>query len=92
MIDERDTDIAKFAAQHLVIKTGSARWFIHGIIKAILEKGFYDKKVYKKYTKFFDNLESALKGLSFKQIEEKTGISEKEIHDAAKAYAKAERV
>lgn len=91
VIDERDTDIAKFASQHLIVKTGSARWFIQGIIKAILEKELYDKKVYKQYTKFFDNLESVLKGLSFKQIEEKTGISEKEIHDAAKAYAKAER-
>jgi len=89
--DVRDTDIAKFAAQNLIIKSGSERWFIHGLIKAVLEEGLYDKKVHKEHKKIIDNLNSALKGLSFEEIETKTGVSEKDIIDAAKAYSKAKK-
>ncbi len=89
--DVRDTDITKFAAQNLIIKSGSERWFIHGLIKAVVEEELYDKKVYKEHKKFIDNLNSALKGLSFEEIEEKTGISEKDIVQAAKAYSKAKK-
>ena len=89
--DVRDTDIAKFAAQNLIIKSGSERWFIHGLIKAVLEEGLYDNKVYKEHKKFINNLNSALKGLLFEEIETKTGISEKDIINAAKAYSKAKK-
>ena len=89
--DVRDTDIAKFAAQSLIIKSNSERWFIHGLIKAVVEEELYDKKAYKEHKKFIDNLNSALKGLSFEEIETKTGISEKDITNAAKTYSKAKK-
>ena len=45
----------------------------------------------KEHKKFIDNLNSALKGLSFEEIETKTGISEKDITNAAKTYSKAKK-
>jgi formate dehydrogenase alpha subunit len=80
----RSTSMNKFANIFLQYRPGSEAWLVAGLNKAILEEGLQNKELVEKDGKGFDELKLSLAALSFDRIAELTGISERELREAAR--------
>ena len=89
LADPRNIQISRFADLHLRQKPGSDVALLNGMMKYILDKGLEDKDFISERTEDFEQLREALQGVSMKEVEEITGVPEREIGKAATLYAKA---
>ncbi len=87
--DSRDTKLTRHGTQRLRIKQGTGVAFINGIMKAVIDRGLFDREKVSKIPGF-DSLEALLEDYTTAKVSGITGISEQEIITAAETFARAE--
>lgn len=79
--------LKKTAAMHLPLEKGEEDALVKGMIKVILDEHPVDELLAGEAGKPFKKLARTLKSVPWKEISEKTGLSENVIREAAKLYA-----
>ncbi len=91
VIDPRTTDIAKEAHVHLAIRPGTDIAMINGMMRIILDEDLADDLFISMRTENFTVLRDYLNRLNLSEIEEITGVSYQEMHQAACLYARSSK-
>jgi formate dehydrogenase alpha subunit len=89
--DPRKTWMAKRADVWLNLKPGSNIAMLNGLINVILENGWENKAFITKRTEGFDELRAKVKEYDLDRVEKLTGVSKKDIIEAARLYSHADK-
>lgn len=90
-IDSAITNMGKLASHPFVIKAGTERLVIDGLVKATIDLDLVDEEVTKKHPQAFAALKAAVAHVSLEQIAAQTGMSVQGFKDAASVFAEAPR-
>ena len=91
VIDPVDTRLTPFAALAVKPNIASDYHILKAILKVILEEELFDEKFVLSKTREFDALKDYLKDVSVSECAHKSGVSEKELRDAARMFSSASR-
>jgi len=91
LIDPRQTRLSLFAHLWLRPEVGTDMALINGLAKVIIDEGLLDEEFVARRTDNFEAFEEGLKKYTLEYIEKITGITDQEIRDAARLYARASR-
>jgi len=91
VIDPRKISMTKAAELHLPLKVGSDIALMNGMMNVIIENNWYNKGFVEHTSLHFDELKQHVANYPLKLVEEITGIPQKDIIEAAKLYAQADR-
>jgi formate dehydrogenase alpha subunit len=91
LIDPRQTKLALFAHLWLRPKVGTDIALINGIAKVIIDEGLLDEEFVARRTDNFEAFSESLNKYDLEYVEEITGVTEPEIRDVSRLYAKASR-
>ncbi|SES32415.1 formate dehydrogenase major subunit [Salisediminibacterium halotolerans] len=83
--------MTKAADQHLQIAVGSDIALMNGMIKIIIENGWYDERFLTRSAINFNDLKAQTAEYPLEKVAKITGLEEKDIFAAAKTFAKADR-
>lgn len=89
VIDPRKIDMVKVSHRHLQIEVGADIALMNGMMHVIINEGLYDPEWVLKHTSEFDNLKKQVHAYTPEYTSMITGLSEKEIVETARDYAKA---
>jgi formate dehydrogenase alpha subunit len=89
VIDPRETDLAKWANEHLRLKSGTDIALINGMLNVIISEDIYNKEFVANRTEGFDDLKATVAKYTPEYVEGITGIPAEKIRQVARAYAKA---
>lgn len=90
VIDPRKIDMVKVAHRHLQIEVGADIALMNGIIHVIIQEGLYDTEWVNEHTSDFEQLKEQVRSYTPEYASMITGLSETEIIETAREYAKAE--
>jgi formate dehydrogenase alpha subunit len=91
VIDPRDTDLAKWANEHLQLKSGTDIALFNGMINVIISEDLWNKEFVDNRTEGFDDLKATVTKYTPEYVEGITGIPAAKIRSVARAYAKADK-
>ena len=91
VVDPRRIRIARYAVKWLRQNLGTDVAWINGLMHVIIKEGLHDKAFIEKRTEGFDELQKIVEKFTPDFVEKITGIPARELIDAARLYAKAER-
>lgn len=86
VVDPRKTPLAKRADLWLPLKPGSDSVLAMGILKVIVEQGWYDEDFVNNWTVGFEDLKIRLDSYSYESIEKATWVSKDKIEAVARIY------
>ncbi|MEO6035117.1 MAG: FdhF/YdeP family oxidoreductase [Verrucomicrobiota bacterium] len=66
--------------------------FIYGVLKILIENGWYDKNFVENFTRGFDELKLIIKNLEFKMLEEQSGLLRESMQEFAELIRDAKNV
>jgi formate dehydrogenase alpha subunit len=89
VIDPRETDLAKWANEHLRLKPGTDIALINGMLNVIISEDIYNKEFVANRTEGFDDLKEKVAKYTPEYVEGITGVPAEKIRQVARAYAKA---
>ena len=89
VIDPRDTDLAKWAHEHLQLRPGTDIALINGMLNVIIGEDIYNKEFVDNRTEGFEGLKAMVAKYPPEYVEGITGIPAEKIREVARAYAKA---
>ncbi len=81
----------KIADQYIQPHINGDLALINGMIKYLVEHDLLDKNFIEHYTNDFAHLKNYLCSLSWREIEQESGVSKKEIIDISKLYSKSKK-
>ena len=87
--DSRDTKLTRHSTRRLMLKQGTGVAFINGIMKAVIDRGLFDREKVSKIPGF-ESLETLLEDYTPDKVSGISGISEEEIITTAETFARAE--
>ncbi|QEN06614.1 formate dehydrogenase subunit alpha [Oceanispirochaeta crateris] len=91
VIDPRKIDLIQGSTLWLRPKSGTDVAWINGLIHIILEEGLADREFIRTRTDNFVALEEAVKPFTPRVVEDISGISEKQLRQAARLYGAASK-
>jgi formate dehydrogenase major subunit len=91
VVDPRRIRITRYAAKWLRQNLGTDVAWINGLMHVIIKEGLHDKPFIENRTEGFDELQKIVEKFTPDYVEKITGIPTRELIDAARLYAKAER-
>jgi formate dehydrogenase major subunit len=91
VVDPRRIRITRYAAKWLRQNLGTDVAWINGLMHVIIKENLHDKQFIENRTEGFDELQKTVEKFSPDTVEKSTGIPARELIDAARLYAKAER-
>ena len=91
VVDPRRIRITRYAAKWLRQNLGTDVVWINGLMHVIIKEGLHDKPFIENRTEGFDALQKIVEKFTPAYVEKITGIPTRELIDAARLYAKAER-
>jgi formate dehydrogenase major subunit len=91
VVDPRRIRITRYAAKWLRQNLGTDVAWINGLMHVIITEGLHDKPFIENRTEGFDALQKIVEKFTPDYVEKITGIPTRELIDAARLYAKAER-
>lgn len=91
VVDPRRIRITRYAAKWLRQNLGTDVAWINGLMHVIIKENLHDKQFIENRTEGFDELQKTVEKFSPDTVEKITGIPARELIDAARLYAKAER-
>jgi formate dehydrogenase alpha subunit len=89
LIDPRQTRLSLFAHLWLRPEVGTDVALINGLAKVVIDEGLLDEEFVARRTDNFDEFSRSLETYTPEYVENITGVSCKEICEAARLYAKA---
>ncbi len=89
VVDSAVTNIAKLASYPLMVKPGTERLLVQGLVKSVLEQDLVDADATSKHPEAFAALKRAADGLSLEAIAAQTGVTVDQIRAAAAVFAEA---
>ncbi|WP_433303891.1 molybdopterin-containing oxidoreductase family protein [Actinoplanes sp. CA-030573] len=90
-VDPRRTQTASRSALHLAIRPGTDGALALGMIKIVIDEGWYDHDFVAEHTHGFDELAAHVRPYAVDRVAEITGLDGGLIHEATRAYAQAAR-
>ncbi len=91
VVDPRDTPLSRVAKMSLRQRSGTDVAWVNGMINVIISEDLYDHEFVETRTSGFDELKELVKAYTPERVEEITGIPAKELVEAARTYATADR-
>jgi formate dehydrogenase major subunit len=91
VVDPRRIKLAEHAHKYLRQNLGTDVAWINGMIYVIINEGLYDKKFVEERTENFAELKKVVEKYKPDYVEQITGIPARDLTEAARMYAKAER-
>ena len=91
VVDPRRIRITRYAAKWLRQNLGTDVVWINGLMHVIIKEGLHDQQFIENRTEGFDELQKSVERFTPDYVEKITGIPTRELIDAARLYAKAER-
>jgi formate dehydrogenase major subunit len=91
LVDPRRIKLAEHAHKYLRQNLGTDVAWINGMIYVIINEGLYDKKFVEERTENFDELKKVVEKYKPDYVEQITGIPARDLTEAARMYAMAER-
>jgi formate dehydrogenase major subunit len=91
LVDPRRIKLAEHAHKYLRQNLGTDVAWINGMIYVIINEGLYDKKFVEERTENFEELKKVVEKYKPDYVEQITGIPARDLTEAARMYAKAER-
>jgi formate dehydrogenase alpha subunit len=91
LVDPRRIKIAAFAHKWLRQNLGSDVAWINGMMHVIIKEDLHDKTFVEERTEGFEELKAMVEKFTPEFVEEITGIPARDLIDAARMYAKAEK-
>jgi len=91
VVDPRRIRITRYATKWLRQNLGTDVVWINGLMHVIIKEGLHDKPFIENRTEGFDELQKIVEKFTPDYVEKVTGIPTRELIDAARLYAKAER-
>jgi formate dehydrogenase major subunit len=91
VVDPRRIKLAEHAHKFLRQNLGTDVAWINGMIYVIINEGLYDKKFVEERTENFAELKKVVEKYKPDYVEQITGIPARDLTEAARMYAKAER-
>jgi ferredoxin-nitrate reductase len=92
VVDPRFTPVAKKAAVHLAIKSGTNVALLNAFLYEILENGHYDREYVEAHTIGFQELEQTVAGCTPEWAAEVCGVEAGVIRDAARILGESNRL
>jgi NADH-quinone oxidoreductase chain G len=86
--DSRETKLTTHSSRNLKLKSGTSVAFLNGIMKVILDKGFFNREIVSK-TEGFSEFEKSLQDYTPDTVAGITGISKEELVSTAEKIASA---
>jgi formate dehydrogenase alpha subunit len=91
VVDPRRIRISRYATKWLRQNLGTDVAWINGLMHVIVKEGLHDKQFIENRTEGFDALQKTVEKFTPDTVEQITGIPARELIEAARLYAKAER-
>jgi formate dehydrogenase major subunit len=91
LVDPRRIKLAEHAHKYLRQNLGTDVAWINGMIYVIINEGLYDKKFVEERTENFEELKKVVEKYKPDYVEQITGIPARDLTEAARMYAMAER-
>ena len=91
VVDPRRIKLVEHAHKYLRQNLGTDVAWINGMIYVIINEGLYDKKFVEDRTENFSELKKVVEKYKPDYVEQITGIPARDLTEAARMYAKAER-
>ncbi|MGH7254655.1 MAG: molybdopterin oxidoreductase family protein, partial [Nitrospirales bacterium] len=91
VVDSTLTNIAKLSSVPLMVKPGTERLLVQGLIKAVITQDLVDAEATGKHPDAFAAITRAVEGLSIETLAAQTGLSVEQIQEAAIIFAEAPR-
>jgi formate dehydrogenase major subunit len=91
VVDPRRIQMTRYATKWLRQNLGTDVAWINGLMHVIIKEGLHDKQFIEKRTEGFNELQKTVEKYTPDTVERITGIPARELIDAARIYAKAER-
>ncbi len=91
VVDSAQTNIARLASHPMMVRPGTERLFVQGLVKAAIEQDLVEAEAVGAHPRAFAALREAVAGLSLAAIADRTGIPAAEIEEAAAIFAEAPR-
>jgi formate dehydrogenase major subunit len=91
VVDPRRIRITRYATKWLRQHLGTDVAWINGLMHVIIKEGLQDKQFVQNRTEGFDELQKTVEKFTPDTVEKITGIPARELIEAARLYAKAER-
>lgn len=89
-IDPRATGTTRMADVHLQPKPGTDAALVNGMLKVIIEEGYYDSKFITAHTVGWEEMSAYIRTVQMSEVSHITGIPEADIVQAARIYGQAE--
>ncbi|MEU9228003.1 molybdopterin-dependent oxidoreductase [Streptomyces massasporeus] len=90
-VDPRRTQTAARSSLHLAIQPGTDCALALGMIKTVIDEGWYDHDFVAAHTSGFDELAAHVKAYDIERVARITGLTPGLIHEATRSYALASR-
>jgi len=91
VVDPRRIQMTRYATKWLRQNLGTDVAWINGLMHVIIKEGLHDRQFIEKRTEGFNELQKTVEKYTPDTVERVTGIPARELIDAARLYAKAER-
>lgn len=91
VVDSAQTNMAKIASHPIMVKPGTEAVFVHGLVKAIIDRDRMASESTDKHPEAFAALRRALADCSLDAVASVTGVSEGTIREVAVVFAEATR-
>jgi formate dehydrogenase alpha subunit len=91
LLDPRAVQLARFADLHLRQNIGTDVAVLNAMMNVIIAEGLYDKTFVETRTEGFDKLKAVVARYSPRVAETISGISARDIEEAARLYARADK-
>ncbi len=91
VVDPRKIDLVEMSTMWLKHKPGTDVAWINGMMHVIIQEGLWDRDYVEERTEGFEELRKAVESFTPQVVEQITGIPAKDLQEAARLYARAER-
>ncbi|PYZ94582.1 formate dehydrogenase [Salipaludibacillus keqinensis] len=91
VIDPRKISMTKSSVKHLPLRVGSDIALMNGIMNVIIENEWHNQPFVEQNSAKFEQLKKHVASYPLDKVEQITGVDKKDIFEAAKLYALADR-
>ncbi len=91
VVDPAATQSARQADIHIKITPGEVAAFFAGLIKIVIDEGWYDDAFCDRFVDGFDRLKEAVSDFTPSVVEGRCGVSADTLHEVARIFATARR-
>lgn len=91
IVDPRSIELCEVAHLHLQQRPGTDVAWMNGMMNVIISEGLWDEEFVKERCENFEEFRKVIEKYTPDYVEKITGISQKDLKEAARVYAKAQR-